>query len=248
MSDSATPWTVACQASLSFTISQSLLRLMSIESVTLSNHFISMLLLQISRFSHVLLCATPETAAHQAPPSLGFSRQEHWSGFPFPLSTSKKWKETEKSSVQFSHSAVSNSFRPQGLQHASFPVYHQLLELAQTHVHQVSDAIQPSHPLSFPFSFCLQSFPASGSFLMSLLFASGSQSIGVSASASVLPVNIQDWFPLGLTVWSPCGPRDLRERVIYAHNYLNTDYPLCDFKSQINFLPMCGYHFHKVYS
>ena len=51
-----------------------------------------------------------------------------------------------------------------------------------------------------PFSFCLQSFPASGSFQMSQLFASGGQSIGVSASASVLPVNIQHWFPLGWTV------------------------------------------------
>ena len=50
-----------------------------------------------------------------------------------------------------------------------------------------------------PFSFCLQSFPASGSFPVSWLFASGGQSIGTSASASVLPVNIQDWFPLGLT-------------------------------------------------
>ena len=50
-----------------------------------------------------------------------------------------------------------------------------------------------------PFSFCLQSFPASGSFPMSQLFALGGQSIGASASASVLPVNIQDWFPLGLT-------------------------------------------------
>ena len=52
-----------------------------------------------------------------------------------------------------------------------------------------------------PFSSCLQSFPASGSFQMSRFFASGSQSIGVSASASVLPMNIQDWFPLGLTDW-----------------------------------------------
>ena len=51
----------------------------------------------------------------------------------------------------------------------------------------------------FPFSFCLQSFPAPGSFLMSRLFISGGQSIGTSASASVLPMNIQDWFPLGLT-------------------------------------------------
>ena len=50
-----------------------------------------------------------------------------------------------------------------------------------------------------PFSSCLQSFPVSGSFLMNRLFASGGQSIGVSASASVLPMNIQDWFPLGWT-------------------------------------------------
>ena len=79
-----------------------------------------------------------------------------------------------------------------------FPVHHQLLELAQTRVHGVSDAIQPSCPLSFPSppSF---SFPASGSFSMSQFFASGGQSIGTSASASVLPMNIQDWFPLGLT-------------------------------------------------
>ena len=67
------------------------------------------------------------------------------------------------------------------------------------HVHQVTDAIQPSHPLSFPFSSCPQSFPTSGPFPMIQLFAWGGQSIGVSASASVLPMTIQDWFPLGLT-------------------------------------------------
>ena len=78
---------------------------------------------------------------------------------------------------------------------SGFPVHHQFPQLIQTHVHRVSDAIQPSHP--YPFS-CLQSFPASGSFQMSQLFASGGQSIGVSVSASVLPVNIQDLFPLGL--------------------------------------------------
>ena len=60
-----------------------------------------------------------------------------------------------------------------------------------------------------PFS-CPQSFPASGSFLRSWLFVSGGQSIGASASASVLLMNIQDWFPLGL-VWSPCCPRDSQE-------------------------------------
>ena len=71
------------------------------------------------------------------------------------------------------------------------PFHHQLPELAQTHVHRVGDAVQPSHPL-IPFSSCLQSSPASGSFPMSQFFASGGQSIGVSASASVLPMNIQD--------------------------------------------------------
>ena len=72
-----------------------------------------------------------------------------------------------------------------------FPVHLQLLELAQTHAHRVCDAIQPPHPL-IPFSSHLQSFPASGSFPMSQFFASGGQSVGVSASASVLPMNIQD--------------------------------------------------------
>ena len=83
---------------------------------------------------------------------------------------------------------------PRACSTPDLPVHHQLLEFTQTHVHQVSDAIQPSHPLSFlhPFSSRLQSFPASGSFPMSQFFTSGSQSIGVSASTSVLPMNIQD--------------------------------------------------------
>ena len=63
----------------------------------------------------------------------------------------------------------------------SFPVHHQHPKLTETHVHRVSDAIQPSHPV-IPFSSCLQSFPESGSFPTSLFFASGDQSIGVSAS------------------------------------------------------------------
>ena len=77
-----------------------------------------------------------------------------------------------------------------------FPVLHYLPEFAQTHVHRVSDAI--SSPVA-PFSSCLQSFPASGSFPMSQLFASDGWSIGASASALVLPMNIQDWLPLGFT-------------------------------------------------
>ena len=79
------------------------------------------------------------------------------------------------------------------------PVHHQLPEFTQTLVHWVGDAIQPSHPV-IPFS-CLQSFPASGSFQMSQFFTSGGQITGLSASASVLPMNIQNWFPLGLTGW-----------------------------------------------
>ena len=69
------------------------------------------------------------------------------------------------------------------------PVHHQLLESTQTRAHRVGDAIQLSHLLSYPSS---QSFPASGSFQMSQLFASGGQSTGVLASASVLPMNTQD--------------------------------------------------------
>ena len=79
-----------------------------------------------------------------------------------------------------------------------FLVLHYPLEFAQTHIHWVRDAIQPSHPI-IPFSSCPQSFPASRSFPVSQLLASGDQSIEASASASVLPKNIQDWFPLGLT-------------------------------------------------
>ena len=79
-----------------------------------------------------------------------------------------------------------------------FPDLHQLSELAQTHVHWVGDAIQPLI-LCRPFSSHFQPFPASGSFQMSQLFTSAAQSIGVSTLASVLPVNRQGWFPLGLT-------------------------------------------------
>ena len=81
-----------------------------------------------------------------------------------------------------------------------FPVHHQLPELAQTQVHQVGDVIPPSYLSSVvPFYPCLQSFPASGSFPTSQFFTLGGQSIGVSASPSFLPMNIQDGFLLGWT-------------------------------------------------
>ena len=86
---------------------------------------------------------------------------------------------------------------PMNCRTPGFLVRHCLREFAQTHVHWVNDAIQPSHPLHL-FS-CPQSFWASGCFPVSQLFSSSGQSIGASASASVLPVNIQGWFPLGLT-------------------------------------------------
>ena len=82
-----------------------------------------------------------------------------------------------------------------------FPVRHQLLELAQTPVHWVGDAIQPSHPLLSPSPPAFNLPPASGSFPVSQFFASSGQSIGASASASVLPINIQGWFPVGWTGW-----------------------------------------------
>ena len=89
-------------------------------------------------------------------------------------------------------------FDPTDYSTPGFPVLHYLLKFAQIHGHRVSDAIQPCHHLA-PFSSWPQSFPASGSFQMSRLFASGGQNIGTSTSASVFPMNIQDWFPLGLT-------------------------------------------------
>ena len=104
-------------------------------------------------------------------------------------------------SVQFTRSVMSNSLRPHGQQHAriSCPsptprVYSNSCPLNQWCHPTISSSVAP-------FSSCLQSFPASGSFQMSQFFTSGGQNIGVSASASVLPMNIQDWFPLGWTGW-----------------------------------------------
>ena len=104
-------------------------------------------------------------------------------------------------SVQFSHSVVSDSLRPRELQHARPPCP------------SPTPGVHPNpyplcrwcHPTisssAIPFSSCPQSFPASGPFQMSHLSASGGQSTGVSASASVLPMNTQDWSPLGWTGW-----------------------------------------------
>jgi len=117
------------------------------------------------------------------------------------------WRtEWQVHSVQFSCSAVSDSLWPHGLQHAR-PPCPSTTPRASSNSCPSSQWCPPTISSSVvPFSSCFQSFPASGSFLRSQLFESGGQSIGASASASVLPVNIQDWFPLGL-IESPCSPR-----------------------------------------
>ena len=117
----------------------------------------------------------------------------------------------EISSVQFSRSVMSNSLQPHGPQHRRPPcpsptprVYSNSCSLSQW-----------GHPTMSSFvdalSSCLLSFPASGFFQMSQLFAPGGQSTGVSASRSVLPMNIQDWFPIGWTGWIPCSTSDSQE-------------------------------------
>ena len=115
------------------------------------------------------------------------------------------------SSVQFSHSVVSGSLWPRELHHTRPP--------CPSPTPRVYSNSCPSswwcHPAIsssvVPFSSCPQSLPTSGSFPVSQLFAWGGQSIGVSASASVLTMNTQDWFPLGGLVGSPCSPRDSQE-------------------------------------
>ena len=105
------------------------------------------------------------------------------------------------SSVQFSGSVVSDSLRPHESQHARLPcpsptpgVYPNSCPLSRWCHPAISSSV-------VPFSSCPQCLPGSGSFPMSQLFTSGGQSIGVSASVSVLPMNTQDWSPLGWTGW-----------------------------------------------
>ena len=104
-------------------------------------------------------------------------------------------------SVQFSHSVLSDSLQPHGVQDVR-PLCPSPAPRVYSNSCPLSRWCHPTISSSFvPFSSCLQSFPASGSFQMSLFFPSDGQSIGVSASTSVLPMNIQDWFPLGWIGW-----------------------------------------------
>ena len=115
---------------------------------------------------------------------------------------------------------------PMGCSTPGFPVHHQLLELTETHVHWVSVAIQPSHPLSSasPTAFNLPQHPTSQ------FFASCGQSTGVLASTSVLPMNIQDWSPLGWTGWislqSKGLPRVYSSTTVQKHQFFSAQLSL----------------------
>ena len=130
-----------------------------------------------------------------------------WVLWSFNLFLSNRWRKVEKvnwycsGSVQFSHSIVADSLWPHGLDHTRLPcpsptpgVYSNSCPLSQWCHPTISSSVDP-------FSSRLQSFPSSRSFPVSQFFTSGGQSIWVSASASVLPMNIQDLFPLGWTGW-----------------------------------------------
>ena len=150
---------------------------------------------KMATHSSVLAWRIPGTGDPGGLPSLGSHRVRHdWSDLAAAAAV-------YISSVQFSCSVVSDSVRPHGLQHSRLPcpspaprVCSNSCPLSWWYHPAVSSSV-------IPFSSCLQSFPASGSFPVSQFFPSGGQNIGASASATVLPMNIQDWSPLEWTGW-----------------------------------------------
>ena len=185
-----TPWTAARQASLSITNSWSLLTLMSIESVMPSNHLICRPLLLPSVFPSISVFSNELALCIRWPTywSFSISPSSEYSGL---ISLSTDWFDCCQSE---SCSVMSNSLRLHGLQHARFPCPSPTPR-ACSHSCPLSRWCQATISSSVvSSSSCLQAFPAPGSFPMSGLFTSGGQSIGASASASVLPVNIHDWF------------------------------------------------------
>ena len=134
------------------------------------------------------------------------------------------------SSVQFSHSVMSDSLRPHGLQHTRLPCPSPTPR-ACSNSWPSSQWCYPTISSSvIPFSSHLQSFPASGTFQMSQFFASGGQSIGASASASVLPINIQDWFSLRWTGWISLQSKGLSRvfsnTTVQKHQFFSAQLPL----------------------
>ena len=182
--------------------------------------------------------ATLWAIACQAPLSVGFSRQEYWNELPFPPPrdllnpgiepmSPAYWQAGSLplshleiacvTSVQFSRSVMSDSLWPYGLQHARLPC-----PLPTPGAYSNScPASWWCHPTIsssvVPFSFCLQSFPASRSFPVRQFFASGGQRIGVSASPSVLPMNVQGGFPLGLTGWISLQSKGTLKSLLQHH-------------------------------
>ena len=134
------------------------------------------------------------------------------------------------SSVQSSPSVMSDSLRPHGLQHTRLPCPSPTPRACSNSC----PSSQWCHPILsssvIPFSSCLQSFPGSGSFQMNQFFSSGGQSIGVSASASVLPMNIQGWFSLGWTGWISLQPKGLSRvfsnTTVQKHQFFSTQLSL----------------------
>ena len=202
------------------TVSPGILQARTLEWVAISFSNAWKWKVKVKSLGRVQLSATPRTAAHQAPPSMGFSRQEYWSGL--PLSSPLKGLEIiilrEASSVQFSSVQSLSRVRLfetpwiSARQAAmSIPVHHQLPEFTQTSVHQVSDAIQPSHPLSSPSPPALNPSQHQGLF----------QCVNsLHEVAKVLEFQLQhqsfqrnprvDLLQNGL-VGSPCSPRDSQE-------------------------------------
>ena len=118
---------------------------------------------------------------------------------------------------------MSDSLQPMNCSTPGLPVRCQLLEYTQTHVHWVVDAIPPSYPLLSPSPPAIHLSQYQGLFQ---LFTSGGQRIGVSASTSVLPMNSQDWFPLGLTGWislqSKGFSRIFSNTTVQKHQFFST--------------------------
>jgi len=133
-------------------------------------------------------------------------------------------------SVQFSHSVVSDSLQSHRLQHARLSCPSAIPRVYSNSCPSSRWCHQSISSSVVPFSSCLQPFPAWGSFPMSQFFASGSLSIGVSASASILPMNIQDWSPLGWAGWISLQSKGLSRvfssTTVQKHQFFSAQFSL----------------------
>ena len=172
-------------------------------------------------------------SGHEFKQTLGASggqrRLVHWSPWvhnELDLATEQHFSSGEGVSVSSASQSCLTLCDPMDCSTPGFPVHHQLLEHAQTHVHRVGDAIQPSHPLSSPSPPAFNLSQHQGLFQwVCLLFPSGGQGIGVSASASALLMNIQDWFPLGQTGWVSLqseGLSRVSNTTVQKHQFFST--------------------------